>query len=88
MRIPHFYFNYYVYQYATGLAAASALVEDILETGAPAAERYLDFLRRGSRDYPLELLRDAGVDMASAIPIERSIEFYEGYLDEMAALMD
>jgi len=88
MRIPHFYFNYYVYQYATGLAAASALVEDILETGAPAVERYLDFLRRGSRDYPLELLRDAGVDMASAIPIERSIEFYEGYLDEMAALMD
>ncbi|MFB6360518.1 MAG: oligoendopeptidase F, partial [Halobacteriales archaeon] len=88
MRIPHFYYNYYVYQYATGLAAAAALVDDILEAGDPAAERYLDFLRRGSRDYPLELLRDAGVDMATAAPIERGIGVYEGYLDDMAALLD
>jgi oligoendopeptidase F len=88
MRIPHFYYNYYVYQYATGLAAAAAIVDDILEEGDPAAERYLEFLRQGSRDYPLELLRDAGVDMATAAPIERGIGMYRGYLDEMAALID
>jgi len=88
MRIPHFYYNYYVYQYATGLAAAAAIVDDILEEGDPAAERYLEFLQQGSRDYPLELLRDAGVDMGTAAPIERGIGMYRGYLDEMAALID
>ena len=88
MRIPHFYFNYYVFQYATGISAAAALVDDVLETGEPAAERYLDYLRSGSADYPLELLRDAGVDMATADPVERAIGVYDGYLDEMAALID
>jgi oligoendopeptidase F len=88
MRIPHFYYNFYVFQYATGLSAAAALVDDILEEGEPAAERYLGFLRRGSRDYPLELLRRAGVDMATADPVERAIGVYDRYLDEMAALID
>jgi oligoendopeptidase F len=87
MRIPHFYYNFYVYQYATGISAAVALVEDIREEGEPAAERYRDFLRRGSRDYPLELLRTAGVDMASPEPIERALDTYGEYLDEMAALL-
>ncbi len=88
MRIPHFYYNYYVYQYATGISAAAALVDAILEEGEPAAERYLDYLRSGSSDYPLELLREAGVDMATAEPVERAIGVYDGYLDEMAALVD
>jgi oligoendopeptidase F len=88
MRIPHFYYNYYVYQYATGISAAVALVDDILTEGEPAAERYLAFLQRGSRDYPLELLRDAGVDMATADPVERAIGVYDDYLEEMAALVD
>jgi len=59
MRIPHFYRAFYVYQYATGISAAVALVDGILEEGEPAAERYVDFLRGGSRKYPLELLEDA-----------------------------
>jgi oligoendopeptidase F len=88
MRIPHFYYNFYVYQYATGISAAVALVDGILDEGEPAAERYLGFLRRGSRDYPLELLREAGVDMATAEPVERAVGVYDRYLDEMAALID
>ncbi|MFB6104684.1 MAG: oligoendopeptidase F [Halobacteriaceae archaeon] len=87
MRIPHFYYNYYVYQYATGISAAAAIVDDILATGEPAADQYLEFLQRGSRDYPLELLRTAGVDMVSADPIESALEVYGDYLDEMAALL-
>ncbi|MFB6111886.1 MAG: oligoendopeptidase F [Halobacteriaceae archaeon] len=87
MRIPHFYYNYYVYQYATGISAAAALVEDIHEEGQPAADRYLEFLSRGSRKYPLELLREAGVDMTTAEPIESATAIYGEYLDEMAALL-
>jgi len=88
MRIPHFYYNYYVYQYSTGISAAVALAADISEGVDGAAEDYVDFLRLGSREYPLELLRDAGVDMASPDPIERAIGVYDDALDEMAALLD
>ncbi|MFC7201360.1 oligoendopeptidase F [Halospeciosus flavus] len=87
MRIPHFYYNFYVYQYATGISAAVALVQDILDEGEPAAERYVDFLQSGATDYPLELLRSAGVDMRSPEPVERAIEVYDDYLDEMNALL-
>ncbi|MGH2510091.1 MAG: oligoendopeptidase F, partial [Ktedonobacteraceae bacterium] len=62
-RIPHFYYNFYVYQYATGISAASALVQQILGEGQPAVERYLNFLRSGSSEYSIELLKKAGVDM-------------------------
>ncbi|MDG5775687.1 oligoendopeptidase F [Haloarculaceae archaeon H-GB2-1] len=86
MRIPHFYRAFYVYQYATGISAAVALVEGILEEGQPAAERYLDFLRSGSREYPLDLLRNAGVDMASPDPISEALSVYDGYLDEFERL--
>ncbi|MFB6308308.1 MAG: oligoendopeptidase F [Haloarculaceae archaeon] len=86
MRIPHFYRAFYVYQYATGISAAVALVDGILAEGEPAAERYREFLRRGSRAYPLELLRDAGVDMASSDPVETAIDTYDDYLDEYASL--
>ncbi|MFB6121526.1 MAG: oligoendopeptidase F [Halobacteriaceae archaeon] len=88
MRIPHFYYNYYVYQYSTGISAAVALAADIYEGDDGAAEDYVDFLTLGSREYPLELLRDAGVDMASPDPIERAIGVYDDALDEMAALLD
>jgi len=87
MRIPHFYYNYYVYQYSTGISAAVALVENILSEGEPAAERYLDFLSMGSREYPLDLLERAGVDMASPEPIESALSVYDDYLDEMADLV-
>ncbi len=62
-RIPHFYYNYYVYQYATGYAAAQSLANQILEEKEPAVERYLDYLKAGSSDYPIEVLKRAGVDM-------------------------
>ncbi|GAA0304394.1 oligoendopeptidase F [Halarchaeum salinum] len=81
MRIPHFYYNYYVYQYSTGISAAVALTEGILAGKEGAAEAYIDFLTRGSTEYPLELLRDAGVDMSSPAPIESAIGVYREYLD-------
>jgi len=87
MRIPHFYRAFYVYQYATGISAAVALVDGILDEGEPAAQRYIDFLRSGSRQYPLELLRDAGVDMASPDPVESALSTYGEYLDEFAELL-
>ncbi len=87
MRIPHFYYNFYVFQYATGISAAVALVQDILEEGQPAADRYLEFLERGSSEYPLELLRDAGVDMSTSEPIERALGVYDDYLGEAEDLV-
>jgi len=88
MRIPHFYYNFYVFQYATGISAAVALVEDILSEGQPAAaDRYLEFLKRGSSEYPLELLRDAGVDMSTSDPIERALGVYDDYLGEAEDLV-
>jgi oligoendopeptidase F len=86
MRIPHFYRAYYVYQYATGISAAVALVDRILEEGEPAASDYRTFLRSGSREYPLELLRTAGVDMATPAPVEAAVDTYADYVAEFAAL--
>ena len=87
MRIPHFYYNFYVYQYATGISAAVAIVEGIREEGDPAAGAYLDALELGGSAYPIEVLETAGIDMSSAGPIERAISVYDEYLDEMAALV-
>jgi oligoendopeptidase F len=88
MRIPHFYRAFYVYQYATGISAAVALVDGILDDDQPdAAERYVDFLSNGSHEYPLELLRGAGVDMASPEPVERAVSTYGDYLDELSDLV-
>jgi oligoendopeptidase F len=87
MRIPHFYRPFYVYQYSTGISAAVALTNHILENGETAAEDYLSFLQSGSRDYPLDLLRDAGVDMAEPEPIESALSTYDDYLDEFEQLI-
>ncbi|MGS2777850.1 oligoendopeptidase F [Robertmurraya sp. GLU-23] len=86
-RIPHFYYNYYVYQYATGYSAATALSNQILTEGQPAVERYLDFLKSGSSDYPIEVLKKAGVDMTSSKPIEEACKVFEEKLNEMEALL-
>ncbi|PSQ41888.1 oligoendopeptidase F [Halobacteriales archaeon SW_7_68_16] len=86
MRIPHFYRAFYVYQYATGISAAVALAESILEKGEPAARRYREFLSNGSRGYPLELLEDAGVDMTSPDPVEAAIDTYGEFVDEFESL--
>ena len=86
MRIPHFYYNFYVYQYATGIAAANAIVQRIDTEGEAAADAYRQFLRSGSREYPLELLRTAGVDMASSAPVEAAIESYDALVGEFEQL--
>lgn len=86
-RIPHFYYNFYVYQYATGLSAAVAIV-DRIEDDPSAATDYLDALALGGSEYPLDVLRTAGVDMAESAPIETAIEEYGRRIDEMAALLD
>ncbi|HZK66133.1 MAG TPA: oligoendopeptidase F [Chloroflexota bacterium] len=85
-RIPHFYWAYYVYQYATGISAAAALSRQILTEGEPAVRRYLDFLRGGSSRYTMELLKVAGVDMATPRPVEQALEVFRRLLDDMETL--
>ena len=87
-RIPHFYYDFYVYQYATGISAAAAIVERILDEGEPAAADYREMLAAGGSDYPLDVVELAGIDMASPDPIESAVGIYEEYLDEVAALLD
>lgn len=87
-RIPHFYYNYYVYQYATGFSAASALANQILTEGEPAVERYINFLKAGSSDYPIEVLKKAGVDMTTKEPIYQALKVFEHMLDEMERLLN
>ena len=87
-RIPHFYYDFYVYQYSTGIAAAAAIVERILSEGEDAAADYREMLAAGGSDYPLEVVELAGIDMASPDPIESAIGVYDEYLDEIADLLD
>ncbi|MGN0037688.1 MAG: oligoendopeptidase F [Coriobacteriales bacterium] len=87
-RIPHFYYRYYVYQYATGYAAAIALSTRILEEGAPAVEDYLRFLSGGCSKTPLELLRTAGVDMATPAPVQAALALFDTTVDELSALLE
>ncbi|WP_432357693.1 oligoendopeptidase F [Sporosarcina sp. UB5] len=87
-RIPHFYYNYYVYQYATGFSAAVALSHQILTEGQPAVDRYINhFLKAGSSDYPIEVLKKAGVDMTSTQPIEEACKVFEERLNELEQLL-
>lgn len=87
-RIPHFYYNYYVYQYATGFSAATALSQQILDEGEEAVNRYIEFLQAGSSDYPIEVLKKAGVDMTSSEPIEAACKVFEEKLNEMEQLLN
>ena len=87
-RIPHFYYNYYVYQYATGYAAAIALSRRILKEGQPAVEDYLKFLRGGSSLPPIELLKLAGVDMSTADPINQALTLFDELIGELEALLE
>ncbi len=86
-RIPHFYTSFYVYQYATGFAAASRIKELVMnDTGA--AERYIKFLHGGNSDYPLELLKKAGVDLTSSGPAKSVIEDLRAAVSELSSLLD
>ncbi len=86
-RIPHFYFNYYVFQYATGYSAAIALSRRILSGEEGAVEDYLRFLSGGCSKSPIELLKDAGVDMTGPEPVNQALALFGELLDEMEALM-
>ncbi len=83
-RIPHFYYRFYVYQYATGFAAAIALSQRILDLGEQGREDYLGFLKGGSSKPPIDLLRGAGVDMLSPEPVEDALKLFDEMVDEMA----
>ena len=87
-RIPHFYYGYYVYQYATGISAAQTLARQILREGAPAVERYLSFLRGGGSKTSIELLQGAGVDMTTPDPINAAIDVFEETVAEMEKLAE
>lgn len=86
-RIPHFYYNYYVYQYATGFSAAIALSQRILKEGEPAVKDYIGFLSGGCSKDPISLLKDAGVDMTSKQPVTDALKLFDSLIDEMEELM-
>lgn len=86
-RIPHFYYNFYVYQYATGISAASALFEKVMNGGDQERNAYLTFLKSGGSGYPIDLLKTAGVDMRSNAPVTATIKKFDRLVDELDSLL-
>ena len=86
-RIPHFYYNYYVFQYATGYSAAIALSRRILNEGEEAVKDYLGFLSGGCSKSPIDLLKGAGVDMTSPEPVNAALKLFGELIDEMEQLV-
>jgi len=85
-RIPHFYYNYYVYQYATGFAAAIAFSHKILEGGELAVKEYIEFLSKGNSDYPITILKQAGIDMTSSNPVMEAMKLFSELLNKLERL--
>jgi oligoendopeptidase F len=85
--IPHFYRNFYVYQYATSFTASSALSEKVLVGDAAATKKFLTFLSSGGSKYPIDLLKEAGVDMTTSEPLELTIKKMNRVIDEMEKLI-
>ena len=85
--IPHFYLNFYVFQYATSFTASEALASKVLAGDATATKRYLAFLSAGGSKYPIELLKDAGVDMTTSEPLQRTRKKMNAVMDEMEKLL-
>src|SRR5207237_9452316 len=85
--VPHFYRNYYVFQYATSYTASAALSEKVLAGDKEAKKRYLQFLSAGGSKYPIDLLKDAGVDMTTSQPLELTIRRMNRVMDEMDAIL-
>ncbi|MCP1309419.1 oligoendopeptidase F [Paenibacillus tyrfis] len=85
-RIPHFYNSFYVYKYATGFSAATSFAKQILDEGQPAVDRYLGFLKSGSSDYSINILKKAGVDMSTPEPIKQAMSVFKELLEQMEAL--
>ena len=86
-RIPHFYYNFYVFQYATGFSAAVDLSQQILSEGKPAVDRYLNFLSSGSSDYGINVLKAAGVDMTTKEPVNNALKIFGELVEEMDKLI-
>jgi oligoendopeptidase F len=86
-RIPHFYNNFYVYQYATGISAALALADLVLSGKTGSKERYLQFLSAGCSRYPIDVLNLAGVDMRTSEPVEAAMRRFRELCDELETLM-
>jgi len=86
-RIPHFYSSFYVYKYATGFSAAAALADQILDEGEPAVKRYMNFLSSGGSDYPINLLKQAGVDMTTPDPVNNALKTFGQMVEEMEQLI-
>ena len=86
-RIPHFYYNFYVYQYATSFSAAVAIAHGILEEGAPAVERYKKFLSGGCSMSPVDLLKQVGINMEEPKPIQDALDVFGKVLDEIETLI-
>ncbi len=85
--IPHFYYNFYVYQYATSFTASAALSEQVIAGDKTATKKYLDFLSAGGSKYPIELLKDAGVDMTTSMPLELTMQKMNRVMDEMEKIL-
>lgn len=85
--IPHFYYNFYVYQYATGVIASMAISDAVLKEGGPARDRYLTFLKAGGSDFPLETLKKAGVDLSKPEAVSKAFQAFGGYVDEMEKIV-
>ena len=86
--IPHFYYNFYVYQYSTSFTASNSLAEGVLNKEEGALEKYMTFLSAGGSDYPIELLKAAGVDMTSSEPLDKTIEAMNKVMDEIESILD
>jgi oligoendopeptidase F len=88
MFVPHFYYNMYVFQYATSITAGTALYTNMVEKSQEGVDRYKDLLRAGGSDYPYELLKTAGVDMATPEPYRAIVARMDAIMDEMERLLD
>jgi oligoendopeptidase F len=86
-RIPHFYTSFYVYKYATGLSSAIAIASEILKGNEQARDAYLELLESGGSDYPLELLKRAGVDMTTPMPVNKALRMFNDKLQELKKLV-
>lgn len=87
-RVPHFYTNFYVYQYATGVSASLALCQGVLEQPEENLQKYIQFLRGGSSEFPLDLLAKAGCDMRTCAPIHKALDLFDAYLTELEQLLE
>lgn len=86
-RIPHFYYNFYVYQYATGISAALSLAKNVLNKEAEAKEKYLAFLKSGGSRFPIDLLKTAGVDMTTTTPVDSLISAFDQLVNDLEEVL-